>query len=141
MDVFERPRCVTGANQPEKERTMPEIKRKRMTEEEFPLPLEQDIPSPDKPVWCIEGVDFAMPHPFPGALLLLHGGDPALENKHGRPVPPFTVPINGPTWADLKRAAEKAIRLAGDVDHVFIEGFHFVSRGRDVYVLPLAVGS
>lgn len=56
------------------------------------------------PVGC-----FAEPHPYPADVFVVYG------RGH--------VPVLGPTWGDVYRAADCAIRMSGDFHHCFIEGF------------------
>ena len=61
-------------------------------------------------VWSAEDVDFDQPHPFVSdAFIQYHGTK--------------RYPIMGPTWLDVYRAADLAIRDSGDHHHIFIEAF------------------
>jgi hypothetical protein len=79
-------------------------------------------------VWSIyelpEGGFFDL-HPWQGASVLVYGRT--------------TVKIQGPTWADLYRAADLAIEESGDDHHCFIEGF--APYGTDNSMLELTTGS
>ena len=69
-------------------------------------------------VWSIGGVMFGQPHPYRDADVLIYdthegwGGPDRIE-----------VPIPGPKWLDLWRAAELALRESADKHHRFIESF------------------
>lgn len=71
-----------------------------------------------KAVWSLltqDVVDFKQPHPYKDAKYLsytIHWGNHAVK-----------VDIEGETWLDLYRAADKAIELSGDCHHIFIEQF------------------
>ena len=56
------------------------------------------------PVGC-----FDLPHPYLSDSFIVYG------RGH--------VPVLGPTWGDVYRAADCAIRNSGDDHHIFIEGF------------------
>ena len=56
------------------------------------------------PVGC-----FTEPHPYLSDSVVVYG------RGH--------VPVLGPTWGDVYRAADCAIRNSGDFHHCFIEGF------------------
>ena len=79
-------------------------------------------------VWSIYDLEehgFLFNHPWEGASVLVY------QNT--------TVKIQGPTWADLYRAADLAIEESDDYHHIFIEGF---SRyGQDNSMLQLTTGS
>jgi hypothetical protein len=67
-------------------------------------------------IWSAEDVDFSAPHPFAADAEIVyraHWGD--VKDRH--------YPISGPTWLDVYRAADLAMRESGDGHHVFIEGF------------------
>ena len=67
-------------------------------------------------VWSAEDVDFDQPHPFVSDAFIVypsHWG--ANKGRH--------YPIMGPTWLDVYRAADLAIRDSGDGHHIFIEQF------------------
>jgi hypothetical protein len=67
-------------------------------------------------IWSAEHVDFDQPHPFASDAVIVyqaHWGD--IKDRH--------YPIAGPTWLDVYRAADLAMRESGDGHHVFIEGF------------------
>jgi hypothetical protein len=61
-------------------------------------------------VWSAEDVDFDQPHPFLSDAFIQYHGDKR-------------YPIMGPTWLDVYRAADLAIRDSGDSHHIFIEQF------------------
>jgi len=68
--------------------------------------------------WSIYELDahgFLCPHPFEGATHVLY------DNHWGQGDP--QVEIDGRTWADLYRAADKVITKSGDMHHCFIESF------------------
>jgi hypothetical protein len=79
-------------------------------------------------IWSIfeieEGGFFDL-HPWQGAEVLVYHGN--------------TVKIQGPTWADLYRAADQAIEESGDDHHCFIEGFGRYAT--DNSILELTTGS
>ena len=67
-------------------------------------------------IWSAQDVDFDQPHPFASDAVIVyqaHWG--AVKDRH--------YPITGPTWLDVYRAADLAMRESGDNHHVFIEGF------------------
>jgi hypothetical protein len=79
-------------------------------------------------VWSIfelEEHGFLFNHPWEGASVLVYGR--------------ITVKIQGPTWADLYRAADQAIEESGDDHHCFIEGF--CKYATDDSMLELTTGS
>ena len=83
-------------------------------------------------VWSIYEVDdFDEKHPYKGAKELQYGV------HWGKNL--VKVPINGPTWLDLWRAADQAIAQSGDTHHVFVEDFS--KRLEEPGVLTLTVGS
>jgi hypothetical protein len=67
-------------------------------------------------VYELQEHGFLRDHPFQGAQQLCYrdhwGDEPVFE------------PIEGRTWGDLYRAADRAIRRSGDDHHIFIEAFH-----------------
>lgn len=78
--------------------------------------------------WSVSEVEnLNEPHPYGNVTQLAYRG-------MGRPV---HVEIKGPTWKDLYRAADKAIRLSCDTHHIFIEGFSPSNPGE----LKLSTGS
>ena len=84
-------------------------------------------------VWSIYDVEehgFLFDHPWQGANVLVY------KDHWGEPT---TASIEGPTWGDLYRAADKAIRDSGDHHHVFIEGFG--KYATDNSMLTLTTGS
>jgi hypothetical protein len=76
----------------------------------------------------LDGISFDAPHPFAGAKVVLYD-----EHWGGEGV---GADIDGPTWLDLWRAADKAISASGDQHHVFIERFT-----QDGTALRLTTGS
>lgn len=79
-------------------------------------------------VWTIDTVeDLNAEHTFGDIKLVTYRGT-------GRGV---HTNVLGPTWKDLFRAADDAIRLSGDHHHIFIEGFNLTKPG----VLMLHTGS
>jgi len=81
-----------------------------------------------KAIWSIfelEEHGFLYNHPWEGASVLVYGRN--------------TVKIQGPTWADLYRAADVAIEESGDDHHCFIEGFG--KYATDNSMLELTTGS
>ena len=75
-------------------------------------------------IWSAEDVDFDQPHPFVSdAFIQYHGAK--------------RYPIMGPTWLDVYRAADLAIRDSGDQHHIFIEAF----RPLDDNTVTLHTGS
>lgn len=82
-------------------------------------------------IWSLYEIDdLSAEHPDKGAHTLVY-------EEHWGNVGPVEVPIEGPTWADLYRAADRAIGLSGDQHHVFIEAFKLGTTG----VLKLSTGS
>lgn len=68
-----------------------------------------------KSIWSVSGVT-DLNAPFAG------GATHLLYKDHwGKE--PVVVPIEGNTWVDLWRAAEKAIDQSGDTHHIFVESF------------------
>ena len=65
------------------------------------------------PVGCFE-----QPHPYPSDAFVVYG------KGH--------VPVLGPTWGDVYRAADCAIRNSGDFHHIFIEGFEV--KGNELHM-------
>ena len=79
-------------------------------------------------VWSIYTVpDLFGAHPYVHARQVIYRS----------PYTPVTVDIPGATWADLYRAADRAIRLSGDVHHMFIERFVATTK----HTLELKTGS
>ena len=79
-------------------------------------------------IWSIYELEehgFLFNHPWEGAKVLVY------KNT--------TAKIQGPTWADLYRAADVVIERSGDDHHVFIEGF--APYGTDNSMLELTTGS
>lgn len=66
------------------------------------------------PVHC-----FLQAHPFSSDAFVVYG------KGH--------VPVLGPTWGDVYRAADCAIRNSGDFHHCFIEGFD-VKNGNELHM-------
>ncbi len=80
----------------------------------------------DLPVGGFDQVD-----PFKGVTHLVykdHWGEDAVVEE-----------IKGPTWGDLYRAADAAIRKSGDDHHIFIE--HFYTVAEQPHQLRLTTGS
>jgi hypothetical protein len=74
---------------------------------------------------------FLKDHPYKGALQVAyrdHWGETAVYET-----------IQGTTWADLYRAADRCIRGSGDGHHCFIEGFYTVAD--QPHQLRLTTGS
>jgi len=76
-----------------------------------------------KTVWSIYELPihgFLKDHPYAAARSICYrdhwGEEPVYET------------IEGPTWADLYRAADRCIRRSGDDHHIFIEAFHTVAE-------------
>jgi len=69
---------------------------------------------------------FLEDHPWQGAATLVY-------HDH------TTATIDGPTWADLYRAADQVIQRSGDQHHCFIEGFGPVAK--QPHQLRLTTGS
>ena len=83
-------------------------------------------------VWSVDGVeDLNTNHPYTDATCVTY-------KDHWGPKP-VSVEIKGPTWKDLYRAADKAIRMSGDQHHVFIEAFSQVMN--EPGLLLLSTGS
>lgn len=61
---------------------------------------------------------FLQAHPYPSDAFVVYGGG--------------HVPVLGPTWGDVYRAADCAIRNSGDFHHCFIEGFEV--RGNELHM-------
>jgi hypothetical protein len=70
-------------------------------------------------------------HPFKNAVQVAYrehwGDEPVFES------------IDGPTWADLYRAADRCIQRSGDQHHIFIESFEPVAG--QPHQLRLSTGS
>ena len=85
-------------------------------------------------VWSIFDLDehgFLFDHPYQGATEVCyrdHWGEAAVYET-----------IEGNTWADLYRAADRCIQRSGDQHHIFIEHFYPV-EGRS-HQLRLSTGS
>lgn len=58
---------------------------------------------------------FSQDHPWPDARYIVY------DNHWGER--DVRQPIEGTTWADLYRAADRAIQASGDTHHCFIESF------------------
>jgi hypothetical protein len=79
-------------------------------------------------IWSIYELEehgFLYNHPWNGARVLVYHGT--------------TAKIEGPTWADLYRAADLVIERSGDDHHIFIEGFG--KYATDNSMLELTTGS
>lgn len=87
-----------------------------------------------KTVWSIYELPihgFLSDHPYKGAAEVCyrdHWGEGAVYET-----------IQGPTWADLYRAADRCIRRSGDSHHCFIEAFETVAD--QPHQLRLTTGS
>jgi hypothetical protein len=73
-------------------------------------------------VYDLPAHGFLSDHPFPSDAFVVYQG--------------HHVPVYGETWADVYRAADRAIELSGDGHHIFIE--HFEQVGNE---LRLTTGS
>jgi hypothetical protein len=73
-------------------------------------------------VYDLPAHGFLSDHPFSSDAFVVYQG------QH--------VPVMGPTWGDVYRAADRAIELSGDGHHIFIE--HFEQVGNE---LRLTTGS
>jgi len=87
-----------------------------------------------KAIWSIFSLPehgFLADHPFQDAREICYrdhwGEDPVYET------------IQGATWADLYRAADRCIQRSGDQHHIFIEGFYPVAN--QPHQLRLTTGS
>jgi hypothetical protein len=87
-----------------------------------------------KTIWSIYELPihgFLGDHPFTNAAEICYrdhwGEDPVYET------------IQGATWADLYRAADRCIQRSGDQHHIFIEGFYPVAN--QPHQLRLTTGS
>ena len=79
-------------------------------------------------IWSIYELEehgFLFNHPWEGAKVLVYKRE--------------TAPIQGPTWADLYRAADLVIERSGDDHHIFIESF--CKYATDNSMLELTTGS
>lgn len=63
-------------------------------------------------------------HPYPADSVVVY------ETYESEPV---RSPVKGPTWRDLYRAADCAIRSSGDRHHIFIEGFR-LEAGNELHM-------
>lgn len=71
---------------------------------------------------------FLQNHPYPSDAFVVyrdHWGDGPALTKH--------YPVMGPTWGDVYRAADLAIKESGDGHHCFIEGFR-VKNGNELHM-------
>jgi hypothetical protein len=87
-----------------------------------------------KTIWSVYELPihgFLADHPFENAREICYrdhwGEDPIYET------------IQGKTWADLYRAADRCIQRSGDQHHIFIEGFYPVAN--QPHQLRLTTGS
>jgi hypothetical protein len=87
-----------------------------------------------KTIWSIYELPihgFLGDHPFKNAVQVAYrehwGDEPVFES------------IDGPTWADLYRAADRCIQRSGDQHHIFIESFEPVAG--QPHQLRLSTGS
>lgn len=62
------------------------------------------------------GVDFDAPHPFEGVTTMTHV-------HHWGECGAIETPIDGPTWLDLWRTADRLVQETLDFHHHFIEAF------------------
>lgn len=69
----------------------------------------------DTSIWSISEVMDFNEVPYPDIMVMEYDG------RWGKPQ--RFVFEKSPTWADLWEAGDKAIRLSGDLHHVFIEDF------------------
>jgi len=87
-----------------------------------------------KTIWSIYELPvhgFLADHPFTAAAEICykdHWGEEAVYET-----------IQGSTWADLYRAADRCIQRSGDTHHIFIEGFEPVAN--QPHQLRLTTGS
>lgn len=72
------------------------------------------------PVHC-----FLQNHPYPSDSFIVYTQHWGEGRKH--------YPVLGPTWGDVYRAADLAIRESGDSHHIFIEGFK-VKNGNELHM-------
>lgn len=83
-----------------------------------------------KSTWSVRGVqDLSLNHNYPSAIKVVyieHWGKETVEAN-----------IQGQTWLDLYKSADKCITDSGDKHHVFIEDFVPLENGR----LELITGS
>lgn len=85
-------------------------------------------------IWSIYELDiggFDQPHPYTGCTEICyrdHWGKSAVYET-----------VQGKTWADLYRAADRCIRRSGDDHHIFIE--HFATVADQPHQLRLTTGS
>ena len=83
--------------------------------------------------WSVDGVDdFSLQHDYPSARKVVYT---RTSQTLGKLV--FESEIQGKTWLDLYKAANKCIVDSGDLHHVFIEGFNLMKDGN----LELFTGS
>jgi|GEM_PF-1896149 hypothetical protein len=87
-----------------------------------------------KSYWSISAdndfINMSFNHPYVGATEVSYPADMQWGKAS-------SVKIEGPTWLDLWKAADKAIQESGDEHHVFIEDFYELENG----VLQLHTGS
>ncbi len=83
-------------------------------------------------IWSIDHVqDLTANHPFSERTILSY------KDHWGKKE--VRVAIEGPTWVDLWRAADIAIKQSGDNHHIFIE--HFVTHRFEASTIELGTGS
>lgn len=68
---------------------------------------------------------FLQNHPYPSDAFVCYAEHWGKGRKH--------YPVLGPTWGDVYRAADLAIRESGDNHHIFIEGFD-VKNGNELHM-------
>ena len=74
-------------------------------------------------IWSIYDIPmhgFLSNHPWPSDVFVCYQGG-------------WHVPVFGPTWGDVYRAADWAIRNSGDEHHIFIEGFE-LRNGNELHL-------
>lgn len=72
------------------------------------------------PVHC-----FLQNHPYPSDAFIVYTQHWGEGRKH--------YPVLGPTWGDVYRAADLAVRESGDGHHIFIEGFD-LKNGNELHM-------
>lgn len=83
-------------------------------------------------IWSVYEVeDLSQPHPYTAAREVCY-------SDHWGEGPVYET-IEGNTWADLYRAADRCIRRSGDGHHIFIE--HFEPVAKMPHQLRLTTGS
>lgn len=85
-------------------------------------------------IWSIHSVvSMFENHPYEGVKELVYNTVTSHLNWNEIEI---RVPIAGPRWIDLWRAADAAIQQSGDDHHIFVEGFQ-----QDLEVVTLITGS